>query len=76
MTVIYPTAVHTVLDSNISKIAILMNLIKKRLEFNKNIRLGTIYKYIDITYIIMDIIKIFVVMATAFSVFLDFFSTV
>ncbi len=34
---IYSAVVYTVLDNNIFKIAILINLTKKRLEFNKNI---------------------------------------
>ncbi len=45
----YPAVVYIVLNSNIPKIAIFTNLIKKRLEFNKNIQLKIIYKYIDIT---------------------------
>ncbi len=59
MMAMYPTAVYTVLDNNTPRIAIFTNLIKKRLEFNKNIRLRTIYKCIDIVYIITDIIKVF-----------------
>src|SRR6266566_5697462 len=69
MTAIYPAVVYTVLNSNIPKIAILMNPIKKCLEFNKNIQLKTIYKYIDTTYIITDIIKIFIIMTIISSVF-------
>ncbi len=37
ITAIYPTAIHTVLNSNIFKIVIFVNLIKKCLELNKNI---------------------------------------
>ncbi len=37
ITAIYSAVVYTVLDNNTSKIVILMNPIKKRLEFNKNI---------------------------------------
>ena len=76
MTAIYPAATYTVLDSNILKIVILTNLIKKHLELNKNIQLETIYKCVDITYIITDIIKVFVVITTTSSVFSDPFSTV
>ena len=72
----YPVVVYTVLDNNIFKIAIFANLIKKCLKFNKNIRLKTIYKYIDIMYIITDIIKAFVIVAIAFSILLDLFSIV
>src|SRR6266566_1562197 len=71
MTTIYPAAVYTVLDSKIPKIAILANPTKKRLELNKNIQLGTIYKYVDTTYIIADISKVFVVMATTSSILSD-----
>src|SRR6266699_2593419 len=76
ITATYPTAIYIVLDNNTPKIAILMNPIKKYLEFNKNIRLGTIYKYIDTTYIITDIIKAFVTVTTTFSILLDPFSTI
>jgi len=76
ITAIYPTVVYTVLNSNIPKIAILTNPTKKCLELNKNIRLKTIYKYIDTTYIITDIIKVFTVVATVFSMFLDLFFVV
>ena len=72
----YLAVVYTVLDNNIPRIAILMNLTKKRLEFSKNIRLEIIYKCIDIVYIITDITKAFVVVATASSMFSDLFSTV
>src|SRR6266566_7868095 len=64
ITAIYPTVVYTVLNNNIPRITIFTNPIKKCLEFNKNIWLKTIYKYIDIAYIITDIIKIFVVITT------------
>jgi len=73
---IYPAVVYMVLDNNTLKIVILVNLIKKCLEFNKNIQLETIYKYIDIMYIMTDIIKIFITMTTTSSVLSDFFSTV
>ncbi len=76
ITAIYPAAVYTVLDNNISKIAILANPTKKCLKFNKNIRLEIIYKCVDTVYIMMDIIKAFVAMITASSVFLDLFFTV
>ena len=76
MIAIYLIATYTVLDNNISRIAIFANPIKKCLEFSKNIRLETIYKYVDIIYIIIDIIKIFVAIAIASSVFSDLFSTV
>ncbi len=73
ITAIYPIVVYIVLDNNTLKIAIFTNPIKKCLEFNKNIRLETIYKYIDITYIMIDIIKVFVVVAIVSSVFLNLF---
>ncbi len=73
---IYPAAIYIVLNNNIFKIIIFTNPNKKYLEFNKNIRLETIYKYIDITYIITNIIKIFTIMATTSSIFSDLFSTV
>ncbi len=73
---IYLTVVHMVLKSNIFKIAILVNPIKKYLEFNKNIQLKTIYKCVDIVYIMTDIIKAFVIMAIASSILSDLFSTV
>ncbi len=76
ITAIYPTAVHTVLDNNTLKIAIFANPIKKHLEFNKNIQLKIIYKYTDTIYIITDNIKVFAVVTTTFSMFLDFFSTI
>ena len=74
MTATYPTAVHTVLDNNILRITILTNPIKKRLEFNKNIRLETIYKCADTVYIMADISKVFAAVATASSVLSDPFS--
>jgi len=64
-----------VLKSNIFKIAILVNPIKKYLEFNKNIQLKTIYKCVDIVYIMTDIIKAFVIMTIVSSIFSDPFST-
>jgi len=76
ITAIYLAAIYAVLDSNTPKIAILTNLTKKCLEFNKNIRLGTIYKYVDIVYIIVDISKAFIIVAIAFSVFSDLFFAV
>ena len=66
ITTTYLAVVYTVLNNNILKIAILANSIKKRLELSKNIRLKTIYKYIDITYIITDIIKAFVAVTITF----------
>ncbi len=76
ITAIYPAVAYVVLDNNIPRIAILMNLTKKRLEFSKNIRLEIIYKCVDIVYIMTDITKAFVVVATASSMFSDLFSTV
>ncbi len=76
ITTIYLTAIYTVLNNNIPKITILTNPIKKRLEFNKNIRLKTIYKYIDTIYIITNIIKTFAIMAITSSILLDPFSAV
>jgi len=76
ITAIYPAVVYIVLDNNTLKIAIFINLIKKRFEFNKNIRLKTIYKYIDTMYIIMDIIKIFVIMTITSSILLNLFSAI
>ncbi len=73
---IYLAATYTVLNNNILKIAILTNSTKKHLEFNKNIQLGTIYKYVDTMYIITDITKTFTTMTTTFSIFSDPFSTV
>ena|SRR6266566_2085667 len=76
ITAIYPTVAYIILNNNILKIAIFTNLTKKRLEFNKNTQLKTIYKYIDTTYIIADISKVFVIMTTTSSILLDPFSTV
>ena len=76
ITAIYPTVVYTVLDNNTFKIVILINPTKKCLEFNKNIWLKTIYKCVDTAYIIIDIIKVFVIVATTFSILLDLFSIV
>ncbi len=76
ITTIYSTAIYIVLDNNILKIVILTNLTKKRLEFNKNIQLEIIYKYIDTVYIIMDIIKTFVIITIAFSILSNLFSTI
>ncbi len=76
ITTIYPTVIYTILDNNTLKIVILANPIKKRLEFNKNIQLGTIYKYINTMYIIIDIIKAFVIITTTYSIFSNPFSTV
>ena len=76
ITAIYPAATYTVLNSNIPKIAILANSIKKRLEFSKNIRLGTIYEYVDTAYIMADISKVFTAITTVSSVLSDSFSAV
>ncbi len=76
ITAIYPAVVYTVLNNNIPKIAILTNPTKKRLEFNKNIQLETIYKCVDTTYIITDITKAFAIMATTSFVLSDLFFTV
>jgi len=73
---IYPTVTYTVLNNNISKIIILTNSIKKHLKFDKNIQLETIYKYINTMYIMTDIFKVFVVIATIFFILSDPFSTV
>jgi len=72
----YLIVIYIVLDNNILKIIILTNPIKKRLEFNKNIRLEIIYKYVDTTYIITNIIKAFVIMAITSSILSDPFFTV
>src|SRR6266699_4155673 len=66
ITATYPVVAYTVLDNNTPKIAILANPTKKRLELNKNIRLKIIYKYIDIVYIMIDISKVFDIVAIAF----------
>jgi len=76
ITTTYLAVVYTVLNNNTLKIVILTNSIKKHLEFNKNIQLKTIYKYIDTVYIITDIIKIFITMMTIFFIFSDLFFTV
>ena len=76
ITTIYLAVIYTILNNNIPKIAILMNSIKKRLKFNKNTQLRTIYKCVDIMYIITDITKAFVIITTTFSIFSNFFSTV
>jgi|SRR6266566_6552304 len=74
ITATYPAVVHTVLNNNTPKIVILANSTKKCLELNKNIRLKTIYKCIDIVYIMTDITKAFAIIITTFSILSDLFS--
>src|SRR6266699_5941651 len=76
MTATYPAAAYTVLDNKTPRIAIFTNSTKKRLELSKNIRLETIHKYTDTTYIMADISKAFVAVATTSSVLSNPFSAV
>ena len=65
MTAIYPTVPNIFLDTNTLYIVIIANLISKTFTFNKGTRLGSIHEYIDTSYIIIDITKAFIAIATA-----------
>ncbi len=72
---IYLIISNIILDSMISKIAILTNLIKKTLKIDKNIYIITIYKYIDTIYLIIGNLRMFAILtviSTAISEFLSF----
>ncbi len=53
MIAIYSAVFNIFFDTNISQIIIIINSTNKAFIFNKNIYLGSIYKYIDILYITM-----------------------
>ncbi len=67
MITIYPIVFNTLFNINTFQIVIIINLINKVFIFNKNICLSTIHKYINISYIIIDFIKIFITI-TAISI--------
>ena len=76
MTVIYLAVSNVLFDMNTPCIVIIVNLTSKTLIFNKDIYLGSIYKYINISYIIIDITKAFIVVAaTSTAVFKLFTAT-
>ncbi len=73
MITIYPAVFNILLDTSTLCIVIIINLINKTLIFNKDIYLSSIYKYIDILYIIIDIAKVFTaIVATSTTVFKPF----
>ena len=59
MIVIYLAVSNILFDTNIPWIVIIINFTNKVFIFNKNIHLGIIYEYIDISYIIIDFMKVF-----------------
>ena len=63
MTVIHPAVFNALIDANIPRIILMINPTNKALTFNKGTCLGTIYKYIDISYIITDFIKAIIAIA-------------
>ncbi len=64
ITTIYPIVLNILFDANTLYIVIIINLTNKTLILNKNICLDSIYKYIDILYIIINIAKVFTVVTT------------
>ncbi len=65
MTAIYLTILNVLLDINILCIVIIINLINKTLIFSKGTRLDSIYECIDISYIIINIVKAFIAIVAA-----------
>jgi len=76
ITIIYPAIPNTLLDISILYIVIIVNPINKTFTFNKNIYLGSIYKCIDILYIIINITKAFTAVAIAFTAVFKPFTTI
>src|SRR6266566_4201281 len=65
---------NVILDSGIPRIVILINSIVKLLKINKGTRLGIIYKYADIAYILTNVIRTFIALTTASSIINEPFS--
>ncbi len=63
MITIYLVVFNVFFNVNILRIIFIINSISKALTFSKGICFGTIYKYIDIFYIIIDFTKTFITIA-------------
>ncbi len=63
MIAIHSTVSNALFDTNTPQIVIIINFINKVFIFNKSTCLGWIYKCIDISYIIIDIVKAFITFA-------------
>ena len=75
MTATYPAISNVILDFNMLRIVIFVNPIVKLLKISKDTRLDTIYKYIDTTYIFIDSIWTFAVLAIVSPIVSEPFST-
>ncbi len=61
---IYLTTSNAILNSTTLKIVILINSIKKALKIDKDIYIATIYKYIDIIYLMVGNLEILAALTT------------
>ncbi len=73
---IYPIVPNVLFDTNTLWIVIIINLTNKAFIFSKSIYLGIIYEYVDIFYIIIDFIKVFITIAITSTVVFKPFITV
>ncbi len=76
ITVIYPAISNVFLDINIPRIIIMVNPTSKVFILNKGICLGSIYKCINILYIITNITKTFTVVVIASTTVFELFTII
>jgi len=76
MIVTHLTISNTLFNVNIPRIILMVNPINKALTFNKSIYLNTIYKYIDISYIIIDFIKVITAIAVTSTIIFKPFTAI
>jgi hypothetical protein len=60
----YPATSSTILDLGTPRLTILANPTKKLLKINKDTRIGTIHEYVNTVYILTDITRALVILAT------------
>ncbi len=76
ITTIYSVVFNVLLDISTLCIVIIVNLISKTLIFSKGICLGSIYECIDMLYIIIDMAKAFIIVATASTAVFKLFTAI
>ena len=76
MITIYLVVFNVFFNVNILRIIFIINSISKALTFSKGICFGTIYKYIDIFYIIINFTKTFTIIITTSTIIFELFITI
>ncbi len=76
MIVIYPAVPNVFFDMNILWIVVIINLINKAFIFSRDMCFDTIYKCVDISYIMINITKAFTTIVVASTTVSKPFSTV